>query len=276
MAARGALPGALVRVALASVLAASGCDVVLARPSSGPRIVSTTPADGATDVDRRAQIRIEFDRRLAPSSVAVDSARLYSGGRSVGLATTIDVIRPALVLRPRSTLDPEATYVLEVDALRDLDGNLGAEPDPSEFHAGTAREGVPAPDEIPFERVGPIFEARCATSRCHAGAAPVLGLDLSRAESIRRTAIGVPASEVRRPVAGAAASSAPALTGLAIIDVSAAARSYLVYKILGDPHVRGSPMPPPVGEGGEGALTAAEVELVVAWIAGGAPLPGPP
>jgi hypothetical protein len=231
--------------------------------------------DDATEVDRLPILRVELDRRVAPNSVTAEGVRLISGPRSVALLVEIDLVRPALVLTPRDALEGEVTYVLEIDPLRDLDGNAGAGTRRVSFHTGTSlaeRPPVPPPS---FESVQAIFSARCATASCHGGELPVLGLDLSSAERVRATAIRVEASEVRRPVEGTAAPSALALTGLAIVEPLAPARSYLAYKILADPHVPGSPMPPIDGEGGEGGLDAAEITTLLAWIAGGALVPGP-
>ncbi len=264
----------VVGVAASLMLAWAGCDIVATRTPPGPRVWASEPVHRAEDVDRRPLIRLETDRRLAPNSVTPENVQLVSGARSIPLVIDVDVVRPGVVLRPMTTLDPEVTYLIQVDRLRDLDGFVGAPMNPIAFHTGSRSEGVPPPSDATWDDVAPIFAARCASLQCHGGDRPVLGLDLSSAEQVRQTAIGFGATELRRPVAGASAPSAPALTGLAIIEPGSPARSYVVYKVLDDPHVVGASMPP-AGEGGEGALTPSEIETLVSWIRAGARLPGP-
>jgi hypothetical protein len=253
----------------------AACDVAPFRATTGPHVVSSTPADGASEVDRRAVLRIELDRRIAPASASTASVRLISGGRAISLSLDVDVVRPGIVVTPHTTLDPEVTYVLVIDPLRDLDGRRGSETVSISFHTGIAEDGTTPPPSVPFDDVLPIFTERCATATCHGGGAPILGLDLSSAESVRRTAIGIGAQEVRRPVDGASTYASPSLSGQSIVEAGNAARSYLVYKLLGEPHAAGAPMPPPTGEGGEGALSPGEIDRIVSWIREGALLPGP-
>jgi hypothetical protein len=189
------------------------------------------------------------------------------------LLVEVDVVRAGLVITPRTTLDPDLEYDLEISGLRDLDGHPTSEVARVSFRTGRTIDASPV-EPASFDAVSAIFTARCATSGCHVGDA-ALGLDLGSADGVRDTAIAVDASEVRPPVRGTYSTVAPAMTGLAIIEPGSPARSYLVYKVLGDPHVFGSAMPPPDGEGGEGALSVAEIATLASWIRGGAHVPGP-
>jgi hypothetical protein len=101
----------------------------------------------------------------------------------------------------------------------------------------------------------------------------VLGLDLSSAEAIVRTAVGVPSVE-RPPVAGVTSERTDPRWGAMLrIDPSgdavapAAAYSYLFYKLSGDGPLHGMRMPPPDAP----PLAPAELATVADWIARGAP-----
>jgi hypothetical protein len=98
----------------------------------------------------------------------------------------------------------------------------------------------------------------------------MVGLDLSSRAGIERTAIGVRASKLAGTTGDEGARGALQLAGMNIIDVVAGrgspATSYLVYKVLGDPHVLGERMPE-----GRPPLSEAELRMLSTWIAQGAP-----
>ena len=133
---------------------------------------------------------------------------------------------------------------------------------------------TPAPLPAPTltRDVAPLLAARCALSNCHDAADRVMGLDLSSAEAIRRTAVDVMAGE--RPAASnvAATRSDPRWVALARLDsgfvvgTGEPAYSYLVYKILGDGPIEGDRMPPP----NLAPLSDEEIRVVSDWIAAGA------
>ena len=84
------------------------------------------------------------------------------------------------------------------------------------------------------------------------------------------TAIGVVARQTRVGTqADQVWHGAPTLDGLAIIDVIGGvgrpARSYLVYKVLGDPHAAGDRMP------SDAPLSSDELASLSLWIRNGAP-----
>ena len=101
--------------------------------------------------------------------------------------------------------------------------------------------------------VQPIFTASCAFSGCHAGAAPQLGQNLS-AGNAYASIVDVPSVE------------APALDR---VEPGAPDDSYLVHKIEGTfASVGGSGGRMPLGQG---ALPQADIDVIRAWIAAGAP-----
>ncbi|AKF06491.1 Ig-like domain-containing protein [Sandaracinus amylolyticus] len=255
---------------LAAFVIAVACDVPNepAPDGSAPRVIATVPAPAADDVDRLARMQVVFDRPLAPSSVSAASVRVVSGARVVPIAVHADPTLPGLRIVPQSELDPDARWELRVEGVRDLDGVV------AQRHVVVFRTGRAAsapPDEVPpWSEIGPLLAQRCG--ECHGGEASVLGLDLGSAEGVRSTAIRVASRQTgERPRAGAVVTG---LGGMTRIEVFGSAgrpeESYLVYKLLGDPHVAGERMPPP-GDAGDHALSRDEIARVAAWIRGGAP-----
>jgi hypothetical protein len=101
--------------------------------------------------------------------------------------------------------------------------------------------------------IQPIFTANCALSGCHAGAAPQLGQNLSPGNAYA-SIVNVPSQEV------------PTLDR---IEPGAPDASYLINKIEGTAaSVGGVDTRMPLGQG---ALPAADIDLIRAWIAAGAP-----
>jgi hypothetical protein len=98
--------------------------------------------------------------------------------------------------------------------------------------------------------VQPIFDASCATQGCHAGRRPQDGLSLESGSSYAAL-VGIDSAQCQSP--------RPLVTPE---DVSA---SYLMNKILGTDMCAGTSMPK-----GFGSLTADEMNVIGAWICGGA------
>jgi hypothetical protein len=253
----------------------TGCDSFPEPPAAaGPRAIESAPSEGQLDVDRRVEMRVRFERPILPRSLTDETVGLASGPRQIAIATHADPLLPGIVITPIGTMDPDARWELRVEGLRDLDGRP-AQPLRVRFTTGaTASEPLPAPIP-PWSEIGPLLTRACAG--CHSAAAPALGLDLSSAEGVRRTAIGVAAREV---TAGPSAVAAPMIGGLGgmrrievVAGVGIPEESYLVYKLIGDPHIVGDRMPPPSSPGDDGGapgLTAAELRRIEQWIRAGA------
>lgn len=231
-----------------------------------PRLVSASPAMGSVGVDRVPILRLEFDRPLAPGSVQRGDVRLSSGPVNVFLSVDADPIGRAIVATPfrGRPLEPLVQYEWIVDGVRDLDG-IPIEPVEILFTTGESVSTRPERPRVQPEEIVELFAVHCVDG-CHGGDDPALGLDLSSADAIRLTAVGIPAVQT-----GARESYAPrGLRGMEIVDVLGGAgrpaTSYLLYKMLGDPHALGDVMPP------EGALPTESLELVSEWIAQGAAL----
>lgn len=235
-----------------------GCGMGIAPSSAeGPRVLDVTPVDGATGVSRSPRFVVSLDRPVGPRGFPAESVLLVSGERRVPLRIISDPTTHRFEVIPRGTLDPNVGYRLELGAFRDVEGRPAA---PRTIHIETGPSVIPDPGPGATWADAAVVLARC--TMCHGGDMSVLGLDLSTAEAVRRTAIAVPAEEVR---VGDPVSLGGGLLGLARIEPGAPGRSYLVWKLSGDEHIVGDPMPP------DDALDPAEVATLVAWVRSGAP-----
>jgi hypothetical protein len=251
---------ALVRFALLALLACDRGGLELDEPAE---VIGSIPADGATDVPRRIELRVFFDRPLAPRTVSRAVVSLRSGPQQRFLSVSYDPVDRALVARDFSDvpLEPQVEHELRVEGARDLNG-LEAPAFLARFTTGDTLGESPTFGTTTWAEIARIFSARCADDGCHGGPSPALGLDLASAEGVRATAIGVPS------VASSSGGLGDrGLTGLPRIDVIAGVgrpdTSRLVYEILRDPRV-GEPMPP------DDALSPEEVRAIADWILGGA------
>ncbi|HJL20285.1 MAG TPA: hypothetical protein RMH99_31750 [Sandaracinaceae bacterium LLY-WYZ-13_1] len=233
-------------------------------------MLASEPADGATGVPREADYRVFFDRPLHPRDLHRGHVRIESGTRPIFALPRFDPVQRVLHVE-HGTLDPNVRYRLEIEGMRDL-GRAEMAPVSIVFDTGEAL-GSSTPTPSPgWDDVAPVLRARCATDGCHGGEAPVLGLDLSSGAAVQRTAIDVAAAQTRVGIQEEAPwEGTETLAGLARIDVVASvgrpARSYLLYKVLGEPHAPGERMPPPPAS----ALPAGELQLLSDWILAGAP-----
>jgi len=247
----------------------AACDVGAAASDDPWEIRVLTGADGA--VSRFGPLRLQLDRRLSSWSVDRGSVRVSSGTVGESVFPSFDPLLSQLVLDLARPLFAETSYVVSLTGLIDLDG-APLDP-PRQILLRTADGDIPSTsDPVPFASVSALLSLRCATVGCHTADARAAGLVLGDADGIRETALGQPSLQVDSPNAAFNA-DASGLIELPIIDGAGAptsvARSYLIYKLLGDPHVLGERMPPPP----DGKpLTPDEMQLVARWIASGASL----
>jgi hypothetical protein len=270
--------------ALAASLAVAvvACDLAPPpRDERGPLVVESSPGDGATGVSRRGPFVARFDRLLLPRTVSRATVRLESGVVRPLLSVRYDVLARSVVAVPLdgAPIEAETGWRLVVDGVEDLEGRPMDAPLTIAFRTGS--DPGPTPEPLPrvdYAEVAPIFAAHCAGETCHGPGPSAIGLDLSSPAGIRATAINRPARSLASGVLGAeGGAGAPRLVALPIVEVIAGRgrpeTSYLVYTVLGDPSLPGSPMPPAVRDDPAAALTPAERETLVAWIHAGAPLP---
>ncbi len=259
------------------LLGTAACDAPgdVSVPAEGPRVLWTDPADGDEGVARRGPFLVGVDRRLMPGSASRTTVRLHSGDVQGFVSVRFDPVDRVVVAAPffEQPLAPDVTWRLVVEGLRDLDDRSMDGTYVAAFRTGDAEGPRYEPTTAPWDRVQPIFERSCVGAACHGPAEPALGLDLSSPEGVAATAIGVPSRQLPRGTAGPeGARGAIRLAALPIVDVVAGggrpATSYLLYKVLGDPHALGDPMPPPGGE--HPPLEIEDARTISDWILGGA------
>jgi len=260
------------------------CDLSPPRDDEGgPQIITTTPADGELMVQRRGPFVARFDRRLLPRTVSRATVRLESGVVRPLLSVTYDVLTQSVIAVPFSDepIAEDVGWRLVLEGVEDLDGRLMPQAHTVQFRTGRDVGPDRAEPVAPtFADVAPIFAARCADAACHKPGPAALGLDLSSARAVRETAINRPSRSFPSGVIGpAGGAGAPVFAGLPLIEVIAGEgrpeTSYLVYTVLGDPHIAGSPMPPGLRDDPGAGLTSEELRTIAAWIRAGAPTDEP-
>lgn len=241
-----------------AIAATTGCVLDTAEPEhAGPQVLWVSPATGTANVSRAPRFVVALDRPVGPRGFGPESVAIWSGERRFAVSLTVDPTTRSFTVVPRSILPPSVGYRLELQGFEDLDGR-SAELTEVRFVTGTSTLATP-PSSASWADASPVL-ANCA--RCHGGDDPVLGMDLSSAEGVRSTAIGIPAREVRT---GDPVGVGGGLLGLNRIEPGSPERSLVIWKLTGDEHVPGDPMPP------DEALDEASTQILVAWIRSGAP-----
>lgn len=252
-------------------LGLAACVVAPTDPlSEAPWSFEVEPAPGASGVPRRPVITVQLDRRVLPQGVG-NGVWLASGGTRPAVSVEYDPLDRALHLQPLYPLLSQTAYSVQVEGLEDLEGRRQPKPYVVAFATGDDAERGAGLPVASWQDIEPLLLERCAVDGCHGGSDPAAGLDLGSPGGVEDTAIGVVS---RRSRAGTLGPEVPrgvgTLAGLPLVDrVAGRGRvgsSYLLYKVLGDPHVLGQAMPP------QGpSLDPSEVALVRDWIRGGAP-----
>ena len=223
----------------------------------GPEVLFTIPAHEAVDEDRHPVMELGFDDHLDGRSVSRSRFSLTSGAINMWLMTYYEPVDGVVKVWTSGSLRRNLTYELEIkEGLLGLDGEEVA---PGRAMYFTTGEALTEPE--PFVRysysshVEPLLDSRCAS--CHGGSGPMAGLDLSSAEGVFSTASGVPAE---------------GWSGWERVAPSKPGESYLMYKILGDERITGSPMPRSMDEEDPAPLDVDDQRMLSNWIAGGAAL----
>ena len=264
------VPRSLVLSLACGSVVAAACSPTLPEFEVQDWRLSTDPADHADAIARRGRITVETHRLVLPSCVTQGAIQLRSGAVSVPIDLRIEPVPRQIWITWRGALESETTYQLRVAGLVDLDGSRQPTPHTTYFTTST-QQGEQEPDaRVDASAVMALLAARCASAHCHDAMHAESMLDLSNASGIERTArnrAAQVADDSDRPAPLGSLSHA----AVVILDAHAGhgdpARSYLVYKLLGDEHILGDPMPPP----GETALSNVELQLIVDWIRVGAP-----
>ncbi len=253
-------------------LCASACDFSVPETGDAAWTLSSVPADGATGVARSGRLVVTLDRLVQPRSASPDTLTLRSGTASVRATIRVEPVRREIWLDidPARPFEPETTYELSVDGLVDLDGRAQSEPYHAIFRTGVALGAGAQDPAVSAAPVLALLSEHCASARCHGASDPAAGLDLSSPMGIEATAVGALSHGRSGIVNGQPVPGALWLTNLRVVEVVAGrgdpAMSQLIYKVLGDSHVTGEPMPP------SGArLDRTQLETLSAWVMAGAP-----
>ncbi len=222
---------------------------------------------------RTGPFRVTFDRRLNPATVHRGNVHIESGIAGALLSVRFDVVDMTIIAVPfyGGAIEPNVVHRLTIADVRDLDGAPLPEPRIVRFRTGAEAIPLEVPRPPAWSAVEPVLVRSCGGRGCHASAGAASGLVLDTAEGVRATAIGVASRQVPQAAGGEGARVETGLGGMRIIDVVAGvgrpATSYLMYKVLDDPHILGTAMPPRPVE----PLSEDEVRLLDAWILAGAP-----
>lgn len=235
-------------------------------------ILGVEPSDGQTNLPVSLTVQLYFDALLDPATLSSESVLVRSGALNLAVSSYFDPVRHAVVIRPMETASVSffagyrefTRYYIETKKIYGLWGQ--AAPDfTSWFETGDDLLESTAMAQGTWQEVRPLLQARCASLGCHAPSNPVLGLDLSSAEGIAATALN------HKPKQLPMSKLFAAMPDMSIIKIEAGvgdpARSYLLYKIIGDMHAAGDPMPP-----NPPPLSIQEQQAVSDWVAAGAPL----
>jgi hypothetical protein len=238
-------------------------------------VVSSLPADGDRDVSRLGRMAVTLDRRIYPQRVDRSTVYVVSGEIFSPLVAYFEPVtkRVMIYFYPQYPLSPLTTYRLIVEDLVDLDKNTQPESYQVIFRTGSRiDETIPWP-QVEWKDIYPIFQRSCANGACHGASTAAMGLDLSSAAGIERTAIGALSRQIpTNTTSSESARGVLSFSGFRIIDIVGVAgrpaSSYLMYKILGDSHIMGNAMPP--SDANVPGLNREELEAISNWILYGA------
>jgi hypothetical protein len=236
-------------------------------PAAGEGLNCT--GDAECGVPTTASIELALDRYLLPRTAIRQSVRFHAAGsdRLLFLSPDYDPIERVVVYHPVAELLTDTVYTFEIlvpDDTEDGDKNglrafdnapVGESPVPLTISFRTrpvrgAAPPPPAPDPTCPE-ILEIMNRSCASSGCHAPCAqetgdmgiadcqqPAMGLELASATGWRTTAIGHVARETEIGPRSGVTLQNPSRFGveMPIIDADRASNSYLMYKLLVNPH----------------------------------------
>jgi len=134
---------------LLAVLAALGCGQSLVEFPLGapPTVVSTNPADGATDVALGSAVRATFSAAMDPATITAQTFLLVQGATPVPAAVTY--LDGTAVLTPAAALAKASTFkVIITKAVTDEDGTAMVEDYVWSFATGSTVEGDTTPPTV--------------------------------------------------------------------------------------------------------------------------------
>lgn len=243
----------------------SSCDLAVSAASDAPRLVaiSAIPGDrGFAEVAAGEPIVLWFDRPLWPRSINRSTITVQSGEVSLAPRLRYEPVQRAVrVLIDADQVQENLEYLLSVRVgITAWDGAISSEQ--AAVRLRFVQRAPVATRTVRFrEEVAPLLRERCASSTCHGGMQPVMGLDLSSPEAIIRSTVAVPS----RLWSGSESGSEFYWAGMRLVERGAPGESFLLYKLLGDGPMRGARMP-----WGTAPLSTSELQRISDWIAEGA------
>ncbi|MCP4169279.1 MAG: hypothetical protein GY758_00725, partial [Fuerstiella sp.] len=104
-----------------------------------PRVISTVPADGSTDIYLLSPVTVTFSRKISAGTVNTASFGLYHDSAPAAGAVTVSPDGLSAVFRPSAPLEQNTVYTAVLtDSITDTFGNpLSGETGPFEFSFGT-------------------------------------------------------------------------------------------------------------------------------------------
>jgi len=254
-----------VALALCSLASAGACDVAPIALRDAPRLVATSAIAGDrgfAELTAGEPILLWFDRPLWPRSINRATITVQSGGVSLTPRLRYEPVQHAVrVLIDEAEVRADLEYELSVrSGVTAWDGAVAS--GQATFRLRFVRRMPVASRSVSFRReVAPLLQERCASTACHGGAQPAMGVDLSSPEAIVRTTVAAPS----RLWSSAAPGGEYYWAGMALVERGVPGESFLLYKLLGDGPMRGAQMPR-----GAAPLSAADLQRVSDWIADGA------
>jgi hypothetical protein len=253
---------------LAVAACAAGCSTTTdATPYPGTCTpltpLSWSPPGSSEGVPTDVVIRIRFDGYPDPDTLGSESLSMTTGFYWVPARFRVDLLDKTVSLRPWQQLSSNLGYTLHLQStLHSLQG-CAAESTIRSFRTGDGPSGgEPAPVVPPFTEVQALFADRCAGG-CHIADDGVGCVD--RPEG----GLSLCATDAFDALIDVRAHTQPALP---LVDPGDSARSVLLRKLI-PATPGGAPPPPTLGHRDPPgmALDRAEIQMIAAWIDGGAP-----
>ena len=131
----------------------------------GPQVVSMTPADGATYIDRATTVTTRFSRSMAPASISTSTFQLFAAdGTVVPAAVTYDNSTFTATLTPSASLLGGVTYTASVSGnVRSLDGTPVGSNTASKFTTSTCPCSLFSVPLVPAVQNIPTRDGRSGT-----------------------------------------------------------------------------------------------------------------
>ena len=201
--------------------------------------VTTDPPALADGVERDARFRITFDDYPDPETANFGPLLLRSGSGNFDAVLSIDLVGRAILIQPRTLLQPDTTYEVVIDpTVAALSGRVTGRTISNQFTTGGSTANLPAPDPVPWKGDDGVATllASCQ-GRCHSVDLPSRRLRLDFVFDSSGNPVGADPNDpafgiINVPSVGLAGTIDP----LPRVQPGNSARSDLLRKVLGGNH----------------------------------------